>query len=175
MKNKYYDNLKRRKSWVYPDESLTSTAKLNIYAKKVLYIVGSKECYLLSTAQIWWNCLNVIGTNWLDWVTYLRKKDLLSVLEKEKLFWFMTICRKRKLENHLRYRLENFLSRSVFFNLALQITMFSDHLHHLIDSHFKSPKEIDKSINEFINSKPPSFFWNGFHQLSERWKKCKKL
>ena len=50
--------------------------------------------------------------------------------------------------------------------------LFRSLQHYRVDSHFKSPVEVDKSIDDFINSKPPSFFRSGFRQLPERWQKC---
>jgi len=45
--------------------------------------------------------------------------------------------------------------------------------HHLVDSRFKAPKEIERSIKKF-DSKQTSFFRNGIRQLPERWQKCVK-
>ncbi|CAK9803683.1 Mariner Mos1 transposase [Anthophora quadrimaculata] len=50
--------------------------------------------------------------------------------------------------------------------------LFRSLQHYLVDSHFKSLEEVGKSINEFIQSKPPSFYRNGIRQLPEKWKKC---
>jgi hypothetical protein len=39
--------------------------------------------------------------------------------------------------------------------------------HHLADTHFKTVEEVRKSIDDFIASKPPSFFRDGIRQLPE--------
>ncbi|EFN78116.1 Histone-lysine N-methyltransferase SETMAR, partial [Harpegnathos saltator] len=44
--------------------------------------------------------------------------------------------------------------------------------HRLADSHFRASEEVRKSIDDFIESKPPSFFRSGIPKLPERWQKC---
>ncbi|EFN81193.1 hypothetical protein EAI_13128, partial [Harpegnathos saltator] len=44
--------------------------------------------------------------------------------------------------------------------------------HHLADSQFRTSEEVRKSIDDFIKSKPPSFFRSGIQKLPERWQKC---
>lgn len=43
--------------------------------------------------------------------------------------------------------------------------------HHLVDSHFKSIKQVEKRVHESIASKSPSFFQAAIRQLPERWYK----
>jgi len=50
--------------------------------------------------------------------------------------------------------------------------LFRSLQHHLCDSHFRSLEEVKKSIDEFIESKSPSFFRSGIRKLAERWQKC---
>jgi hypothetical protein len=37
--------------------------------------------------------------------------------------------------------------------------LFKSLQHHLADTHFKTVEEVQKSIDDFITSKPPSFFF----------------
>jgi hypothetical protein len=46
--------------------------------------------------------------------------------------------------------------------------LFRSLQHHLVDEHFKTVDEVQKSIDDFIESKPPSFFREGIRQLPER-------
>jgi len=43
--------------------------------------------------------------------------------------------------------------------------------HHLTDTHFMKFEEIRKCIDDFIASKPVSFFRQGIRKLPERWQK----
>ena len=73
------------------------------------------------------------------------------------------------------HRLGNSLLCGVFFRLSsfgLFILSPTARRHHLTDSQFKSVEEVEKSLDEFINSKPPPFFRSGIRQLPERWKPC---
>ena len=50
--------------------------------------------------------------------------------------------------------------------------LFRSLQHHLTDNHFKTIDDVNNSITEFINSKPPSFYREGICRLPEKWKKC---
>jgi len=62
----YYDNSKRKKSWIGPDQLLTSTPKLNIHGSKVLLcnFIGYERCVLWA-AEIESNscCWVIINNN----------------------------------------------------------------------------------------------------------------
>jgi len=76
--------------------------------------------------------------------------------------------------NHRRLRLGNSSSCGVW---APDLASSDYHLfwslqHHLSESQFKSVEQMQKSPDEFIESKSPSFFQSGIRQLPERWQKC---
>ena len=49
--------------------------------------------------------------------------------------------------------------------------LFRSLQHHLADRHFERLEEIRECIDDFIASKPVSFYREGIRQLSERWQK----
>jgi len=63
---------------------------------------------------------------------------------------------------HVAYSLDMALSDYYLFR-SLQ--------HHLADTHFVRFEEIRKCIDDFITSKPMSFYRQGIRKLSEKWQK----
>jgi len=49
--------------------------------------------------------------------------------------------------------------------------LFRSLQHHFSESQFKSIEEVQKSFDEFIESKLSSFFRSGIPQLPEKWQK----
>lgn len=178
-----YDNPKRQKLWLTahrPGEPSTSIAKPNIHAKKVLLC-------------IWWDQKGVIHYELLQ-----QNQTMTAELYQEQLIRVNdALEEKRPFAGSERRKVillqDNAWSRTVkntletIFDLGWEILphaayspdlapsdyhLFRALQHHLTDSRFKSDEEVEKSLDEFINSKPPSFFRSGIRQLPERWKKC---
>ena len=58
------------------------------------------------------------------------------------------------------------------YDFYIDFHLFRSLQHHLVDTHFQTPEEVENSITEFIESKSSSFFWAEICQLLERWQKC---
>lgn len=50
--------------------------------------------------------------------------------------------------------------------------LFASMGHALAEQHFGSYEEVEKWLDEWFASKTKSFYWQGIHNLSERWQKC---
>lgn len=46
--------------------------------------------------------------------------------------------------------------------------------HALAEQHFGSFEDVEKWLDEWIDEKNEQFFWQGIHNLPERWEKCVK-
>ena len=44
--------------------------------------------------------------------------------------------------------------------------------HALAEQYFSNFEEVGKWLNEFFATKQKQFFWQGIHNLPERWGKC---
>jgi histone-lysine N-methyltransferase SETMAR len=175
-----YDNPKRRKSWVYPGEPSTSTAKPNIHAKKVLLC-------------IWWDQRGVIHYELLrpdqTVTSELYQQQLIRVsdaLEEKRPFTGSGRRTVILLQDNARPHTAKKTLETIS-NLGWEILphaayspdlapsdyhLFRSLQHHLTDSQFKSVEQIEKSLDEFIALTPTSFFRSGIRQLPERWQKC---
>ena len=176
-----YDNPKKRKSWSYSGESSMNTdSKPIIHAKKVLL-------------SIWWDHRGVIhyelfkpGEN----ITAERYQQQLvrvsDALEEKRPY---TGDGKREVillhDNDRPHTSKRILETitdlgwEVLSHPAYSPDLSPSHYHlfkslqhHLADTHFDSTEEIEKSLVDFIDSKPPFFFRSGIRQLPERWRKC---
>lgn len=50
--------------------------------------------------------------------------------------------------------------------------LFASMGHALAEQHFGSYEEVEKWLDEWFASKTKSFYWQGIHNLAERWQKC---
>jgi len=175
----FYDNPKRRKSWIDFGQSLTSTPKANIHKKILLCI--------------WWDWKGVLYYELLqpgEIITEDRYQQQLTnlsdALEEKRLF---TGQRRRKvilLHNiNARSHVAKVTQDHIFavgWELLLHAAyspdmapsdcyLFRSLQHHLADTHFVRFGEIQKCIDDFIASKPVSFYRQGIRKLLERWQK----
>jgi [histone H3]-lysine36 N-dimethyltransferase SETMAR len=170
-----YDNPKRRKSWVDPDQISTSTPKPNIHAKKVLLC-------------IWWNWKGVLYYELLqpdEIITADRYQkqltNLSDVLEEKRPFTGQG-SRKvihdnarphitKAIQDHIFALGWELLSRAAYSpDTALSdYHIFRSLQHHSADTHFIEFEEIQKCIDDFIASKLVSFYRQGIRSLSEKW------
>lgn len=50
--------------------------------------------------------------------------------------------------------------------------LFASMGHALAEQHFSNFEEVEKWLNEWFAAKGKQFFWQGIHNLPERWAKC---
>ncbi|CAK9816502.1 Mariner Mos1 transposase [Anthophora quadrimaculata] len=154
-----YDNPKRRKSWVHPSEPSTSTAKPNIYAKKMLL-------------SIWWDFKGVLYYELLkpgEPITVERYQQqmihLSDAIEQKRLFTGSGTRPMILLHDNVRpYTAKTTLEviSSLGWEILLHAAYSSDmalsdyHLfrslqHYLVDFHFKSLEEVEKALMSLFN------------------------
>lgn len=113
--------------------------------------------------------LNSTNNKWSVWVTHLKKKDRLLAVEEG---WYC--CRitpgptQKTLETISDLGWEILSHAAYSPDLAPSDYYLFRSLQHLIGSQFKSVEQVEKSSDEFIESKPSSFFRSGIRQLPER-------
>jgi histone-lysine N-methyltransferase SETMAR len=168
-------NPKGRKSWVKPGQPSTSTLKPNIHAIKVLLCT-------------WWDIKGVVYYEFLESGQTVNseryQQQLISLsdeLEQRKPFTGHGTRQVILQHDNARPHVVKG-TREVISSLGWEVLPHaaSPHLapsdyrlfwwlhHHLADTHFKTVEEVQKSIDDFIPSKPPYFFRNGIRQLPER-------
>ncbi|CAK9801295.1 Mariner Mos1 transposase [Anthophora quadrimaculata] len=174
-----YRNPKRKRSWVDPGKPTTSTAKPDIHAKKVLLC-------------IWWDMKGVLYYEMLnpgETVTADRYQQQLLKLND-------AIERKRPLSGQRRRKLillhDNARphtaagTKEVIFSLGWELLphaayspdmapsdyhLFRSLQHHLTDTEFKTIEDVQKHLDQYIASKPPSFYREGIRNLPNKWRK----
>lgn len=175
----YYDNPKRKKSWVSPGEPSTSTPKRNIHGHKVLLC-------------IWWDQQGVLYYELLkpnETVTadvYRRQLNKLNdvMLQKRPAI----ASNKRKvilLHDNARPHVARVV-KDTLLQLEWEVLphpayspdiapsdyhLFRSMQHGLVGTRFRNAEEVRNWIDDWIAGKPMSFFRHGIAMLPERWGK----
>jgi len=174
----YYDNPKRRKSWVSPGESTISTAKPNIHGKKVLL-------------SIWWDQRGILYYELLqpgETVTANRYQHQLAQLRHEitvkRPEWAgrheKVILLHDNAGPHVAQTVKNTLIEFKWEVLPYppyspDITPSDYHLfrsmaHGLAEQRFQDRQDVKKWLDEWMAAKPEKLYYDGIHKLPKLWK-----
>lgn len=175
----YYENPKRKKSWVDPGQPSTSQPKRNIHVDKIMLC-------------IWWDCKGVIYyellnpketvTGPLYRLQLIRLNRALQVKRPEYAQrQHKVILLHDNARPHVEKTVKNYLE-TIKWDVLPHAAYSPDlapsdyHLFRLMqnalqDVQFKSYEEVKKWIDEWIAAKPEKFFYDGIHKLPERWSK----
>ena len=175
----YYENPKRRKHWVDPGLSTTSTQKRNVFGKKILI-------------YIWWDEWDVLyyvllkpgGT--VTGKYYSLQLNHLAEKIEEKRPYTKRGHRPVKLQNNNAkphrssavYQTINELRWGVLLHPAYSpdiapcdYHLFRSLQNSLAEQQFQNEVEVRKIVHNFISSTDHTFFRCGIHQLPECWQR----
>lgn len=173
----YFDNPKRKRSWVNPGDLTTSTAKPNIHGKKVILC-------------IWWDQQGVLYYELLqpgETVTANRYQQQLQQLRNQ-----LSIKRPEWAHRHdeiilLHDNARPHVAQAVKdtineFNWEVlshppyspdiatsDYYLFRSMAHGLTEQRFQNHQDVRKRLDEWIASKETVFFYNGLHKLPILW------
>ncbi|KAG5318890.1 MOS1T transposase, partial [Pseudoatta argentina] len=167
----HYDNPKRRKSWGKPGHASTSSAKPNIHGSKLLLLVGSAGCNLLSTITGDRYRLQLMRLS-----RALKEKRPLYAQRHDKVILLHDNARPhvaKPVKTYLETLKWEVLPHPPYSpDIApSDFHLFRSMAHGLADRRFHSYEEAQKWIDSWIASKDMSFFRRGIHVLPERWSK----
>lgn len=175
----HYDNPKRRKSWVDPGQPSVSAPKRDIHGSKVMLC-------------IWWDSKGVVyyellkPNETIDGNRYRRQLHHMNqaLIEKRPI-----IANKPRKVILLHDNARPHVAKTVkekLLQLGWEILphapyspdiapsnyhLFRSMQHALVDTHFQNLDQVKKWIDDWIASKPLSFYYNGIHSLPEKWEK----
>lgn len=172
----YFDNPKRKKSWVDPGQPSASKPKRNIHGHKTLLCV-------------WWDQEGVLyyellGPN--ETVTADRYKQQLCRLSDELMQKRLSVANNRRKVILLHDNARPHVAKSVkqtLLQLEWEILphpayspdlapsdyhLFRSMQHALTDTHFSSYNEVQKWVDEWIASKDTAFYRRGIALLPEK-------
>lgn len=175
----FYDNPKRKKSWVSPGEPSTSTPRRNIHGHKVMLC-------------IWWDSEGIVYYELLkpnETVNAERYKQQLERLNENLMRKRPAIASNRRKVILLHDNARPHVAKAVketLLQLEWEVLphpayspdiapsdyhLFRSIQHGLADTHFRKVEEVQKWVDDWIASKPTEFFRRGIHLLPERWEK----
>lgn len=176
----YFENPKRKKSWLSPGQPSTSTAKPNRFGMKTMLC-------------IWWDQKGVLYYELLksgETVNIARYRqqiiNLNHALIEKRPEWARrhgkVILQHDNAPSHKAKAVKDTLSALSWEILPhppyspdlapSDYHLFSSMSHALSLQHFTTYEEVKKWVDEWIQSKEERFFWQGIHKLPERWAKC---
>ena len=178
-KSIYYENPKRRKHWVDPGQSTSSTQQRNVFGKKILI-------------YIWWDEWDVLYYELLqlgETVTGkycdLQLNHLAEKIQEKRPYTgrghrpFILQHNNAKLHrssvvyqtiNELRWEVVPHPAYSP--NIApCDYHLFRSLQNSLAEQQFQNEVEVRKIVDDFISLTDHAFFRCGIHQLPERWQR----
>lgn len=176
----YFENPKRKRSYVRRGQKAKSTPRPNRFGRKAMLCVFWDQAGI-----IWWELLQPGET-----VTGERYKQQLTNLNRNLL--------KNRPEYRKRQHKPILLDDNAPPHRGLQVRetvddldwehlphaayspdlapsdyhLFSSMGHALAEQHFRSYADVKKWVGDWFKSKNRRFFWRGIHKLPERWEKC---
>lgn len=175
----YFENPKRKKSWVDPGQPTTSTPKRNIHANKTMLC-------------IWWDMEGVVYYELLkpnETITAERYAQQLENLYKNLMKNRSSIASNRRkvillhdnARPHVALKVKQKLMEFEWETLPhpayspdlapSDYHLFRSMQHDLEDRHLKNYEEVQKWIADWIASKDRAFFRRGIQLLPEKWEK----
>jgi len=175
----YFENPKRKRSWVTPREPSTSTARPNRYGRKtilcvwwdqksVIYYELLKSGETVNTEHYRQQMIN------LNQALYEKRPEYQKWQHKVILLHDNTSSHTTKL---VKETIEALFGKYFHMRLTHQTWLrpIITYLHrwdtHLLSS-FTSYQDVRKWLDDWFDSKEQQFFWRGIHKLSNMWKKC---
>jgi len=176
----YFENPKRKKSWLSPGEAAPSTAKPNRFGRKTMLCV-------------WWDQDGVVYHELLkpgETVNTDRYRqqiiNLNHALIEKRPEWARrhgkVILQHDNAPSHTARAVKDTLKTLNWEILShppyspdlapSDFHLFASMGHSLAEQHFVNFEEVQKWLVEWFSSKEKKFFWNGIHNLPERWTKC---
>nr|CCC86608.1 transposase [Tapinoma nigerrimum] len=176
----YFENPKRKKSWLSPGEAGPSTARPNRFGRKTMLCV-------------WWDQIGVVYYELLkpgETVNTDRYRQQMinlncALIERRPQYaqrHDKVILQHDNAPSHTAKPVKEMLKSLGWEVLShppyspdlapSDYHLFASMGHALAEQHFADFEEVKKWLDEWFSSKEKLFFWNGIHKLSERWTKC---
>lgn len=176
----YFENPKRKKSWLSPGQAGPSTPRPNRFGKKTMLCV-------------WWDQGGVVYYELLkpgETVNTDRYKqqiiNLNHALIEKRPEWARrhgkVILLHDNAPSHTAKPVKDALKSLGWDVLShppyspdlapSDYHLFASMGHALAEQHFANFEEVKKWLDEWFGSKDKRFFWDGIHKLPERWTKC---
>jgi [histone H3]-lysine36 N-dimethyltransferase SETMAR len=176
----YFENPKRKRSWLSPGEAAPSTAKPNRFGRKTMLCV-------------WWDQDGVVYHELLkpgETVNTDRYRqqmiNLNHALIEKRPQWARrhgkVILQHDNAPSHTARSVKDTLKTLNWEILShppyspdlapSDFHLFASMGHSLAEQHFFNFEEVEKWLVQWFSSKEKKFFWNGIHNLPERWTKC---
>jgi len=176
----YYENPKRKRSWVDPGQPSTSTARPNRFGKKAMLCV-------------WWDQEGVVYHELLQpgqTVTADRYRQQVINLKNALLEKRPKWAKRHGKVILLHDNAPSHTARSVkeaIKELGWEVLphppyspdlapsdyyLFASMGHALAEQHFADFEQLKNWVIQWFASKDEQFYWRGIHKLPERWEKC---
>lgn len=176
----YYENPKRKKSWLSPGEAGPSTARPNRFGRKTMLCVWWDQC-----GVVYYELLKPGETVNTD--RYRQQMiNLNHALIEKRPEWARrhgkVILQHDNAPSHTAKLVKDTLKTLNWEILShppyspdlapSDYHLFASMGHSLAEQCFANFEEVEKWLFEFFASKEKKFFWDGIHNLPERWAKC---
>jgi histone-lysine N-methyltransferase SETMAR len=179
----YFENPKRKKSWVTPGKAATSTAKPNRFGKKrmlcvwwdqkgVVYYELLKPGETVNTVRYQQQIIDLnhaLLDKRPEW-TERKKKSVKVILQHDN----APAHKAKPVQDTIKSLGWELLPHPPYSpDLApSDYHLFSSMGHALKEQHFKTSEEVENWLSEWFSSKATPFFRRGIRKLPERWLKC---